>query len=230
MGLKIIESPAFSEALARRLKGLNQAPLVVLDDNPLWLTLLKEGERSLPWALVQMSPASDWIEHLSKHPQLRSGGWLWSPAGRSWPGLPSGWKVLSPPWAWLGMWLLRALPLQGRHVGLLAPAECALENLVGWLPRQGASLSWCDDNSRHLWNQVRLCDVLVIFPGFSSELEAHGVTAGTILIDLRPGRRGLAGNALSTVLSGYGDASTGALRALLPGLALSQQETLIELA
>lgn len=226
MALKIIESPAFSEGLQKRLKGLSQATLVVLDDDPIWLNLLKLGERSLPWVVVQVSPsAGDWW----KHPQLRAGGWVWSPQGQA-PALPSGWKVLGQPWAWLAMWLLKGLALKSRHLGLLAPASCSLENLVGWLPRQGASLSWCDDNSRHLWNQVRLCDILVIFPGFLGELEAHGVTAGTVLLDLRPGRRGLTGSALQTVLSGYGDASTGALQALLPSLALSQQETLIDLA
>ena len=149
---------------------------------------------------------------------------------RSVPVLPHGWRSLQPPWACLARWMLKELPLKGRHVGLLAPPECALENLVAWLPRQGASLSWCDDNCRHLGNQVRLCDLLVLFPGFNTTLEAHQVSAGTALLDLRPEGTSLVGNALYSSLSAFGNAASGALDALLVSLALAQQETLIELA
>lgn len=227
---KIIESPTPSEALQRRLKAVPAAPLVVLDENPIWLTILKQGDRSLPWPLLQMDPNSDWLERISQHPQLRPGGWLWSPGMRSVPVLPHGWRSLQPPWACLARWMLKELPLKGRHVGLLAPPECALENLVAWLPRQGASLSWCDDNCRHLGNQVRLCDLLVLFPGFNTTLEAHQVSAGTALLDLRPEGTSLVGNALYSSLSAFGNAASGALDALLVSLALAQQETLIELA
>jgi hypothetical protein len=230
---KKIDSPAPSQALQRRLKSLPAAPLVILDENPIWLTLLKQGERSIPWALLQMDPQSDWSERLQQHPQLRAGGWLWSPTRQTRPGpagLPPGWRSLQPPWAWLARWLLKELPLKGRHVGLLAPADCALENLVAWLPRQGASISWCDDNCRHLGSQLRLSDLVVVFPGFQQTLEAHQLTVGTALLDLRPDSQGLAGSALHTTLSAFGDASTGALEALLASLVLAQQETLIELA
>jgi len=227
---KFLEVPVLSEALQRRLQALPALPLVVLDEDPGWLGWLKQGDRSLNWPLLQMDPGSDWLERLQQHPQLRPGGWLWSPGDQRLPNLPHGWRQLQPPWATLGRWLLKSQNLKARHVGLLAPPECALDSLAGWLTRQGASLSWCDDNSRHLGSQLRLCDVLLVFPGFQTVLEAHHLSAGGILVDLRPGAAGLAGSALQTTLQGYSDAGRGALHMLLPCLALAQQETLIGLA
>ena len=72
--------------------------------------------------------------------------------------------------------------------------------------------------------------MLILFPGFESVLEAHQLSAGGTLIDLRPGAAGLSGSAMQTTLQVYSDAGRGALHMLLPCLALAQQETLIGLA
>ncbi|MBS2036214.1 hypothetical protein JST97_14585 [bacterium] len=218
---KFLEVPALSEVLQRRLQALPSLPLVVLDSDPGWLSHLKNGDRSLNWPLLQMDPQTEWLDRLQQHPQLRTGGWIWSPGEIRLPPLPHGWRQLAPPWSVLGRWLLKAQNLKARHVGLLAPPEAALEGLVGWLMRQGASLTWCDERSRHLGSQLRLCDVIVVFPGFQAELEAYQLSAGGILIDLRPGAAGLSGSALQATLQGYCDASRGALHMLLPCLAQS---------
>lgn len=228
---KILASPAPSENLKKRLKSFPQAPLVILDSDKIWLNILRSGERSLAWIPVGLEPTPDWRERLSQHPQLRSGGWLWCPeGGTELTGLPQQWKALAAPWAWLGRWLLKEIPLRNRHLGLLGPASANLENLTGWLLRQGASATWLDDSSRHLHNQLKLSDILLVFPGFRTHLEAHQINPGTCLIDFRAASPGLAGNALALTLGAYADASTGALTNLLLALALSQQETLIELA
>ncbi len=227
---KFLEVPSLSEGLQRRLQALPALPLVVLDKDPAWLSILKNGERSLNWPLLQMDPESGWMHHLQQHPQLRPGGWVWSPGETRLPNLPHGWRQLAPPWSTLGRWLLKSQSLKSRHVGLFAPPELALEGLVGWLTRQGASLSWCDDHSRHLGSQLRLCDVLIFFPGFESVIEAHQLSAAGMLIDLRPGAAGLSGSALQTTLQAYCDTGRGALHMLLPCLAIAQQETLIGLA
>lgn len=216
---KFLEVPAISEVLQRRLQALPSLPLVVLDSDPAWLSYLKNGDRSTGWPLLQLDPRADWLEPLQQHPQLRTGGWLWCPSEIGLPQLPHGWRQLPPPWSALARWLLRAQNLKARHIGLFAPPEAALDGLVGWLMRQGASLCWCDERSRHLGSQLRLCDVLVVFPGFGMELEAHQLSAGGTLIDLRPGCSGLSGSALQTTLQGYSDASRGALHMLLPCLA-----------
>lgn len=216
---KFLEVPKLSDALQRRLQALPSLPLVVLDKDPAWLGYLKNGERSLNWPLLQMDPEGAWMERLQQHPQLRPGGWIWSPREVRLANLPHGWRQLAPPWSILGRWLLKPQSLKARHVGLLAPPECGLEGLAGWLTRQGASLTWCDDHSRHLGSQLRLCDVLVLFPGFESVIEAHRLSAGGILIDLRPGASGLSGSALQTTLQAYCDAGRGALHMLLPCLA-----------
>lgn len=231
MSLKILDSPAPSENLRKRLKSFPQAPVVILDCDKIWLNILRSGERSLAWVPVGLEPTSDWRERLTQHPQLRGGGWLWCPEGDTeLNGLPQQWKVLVPPWAWLGRWLLKEISLKNRHVGLLGPANASLENLLGWLLRQGASATWIDDTSRHLCNQLKLSDILLVFPGFRAPLEAHQINPGTCLVDFRCSSQGLAGNALASTLGAYADASTGALSNLLLALALSQQETLIELA
>ncbi|MBN9419968.1 MAG: hypothetical protein J0I12_31220 [Candidatus Eremiobacteraeota bacterium] len=176
-----------------------------------------------------MDPQSSWLERLQQHPQLRPGGWIWSPREVRLANLPHGWRQLAPPWAALGRWLLKSQSLKARHVGLFAPPESGLEGLVGWLTRQGASVSWCDDQSRHLGSQLRLCDIMVFFPGFETAVEAHQLSAGGMLLDLRPGAS-LGGSALQTTLQAYSDAGRGALHMLLPCLALAQQDTLIGLA
>lgn len=227
---KFLEVPSMSEVLQRRLQSLPSLPLVVLDSDPLWLGHLKNGDRSLSWPLLQMDPKSEWLERLQQHPQLRTGGWVWSPREAKLPQLPHGWRQLAPPWAALGRWLLKGQNLKARHVGLLAPPEAALEGLAGWLTRQGASMSWCDERCRHLGSQLRLCDILIVFPGFESELEAHQLSAGGMLIDLRPRAAGLRSSALQATLQVYCDAGRGALHMLLPCLLMAQQETLIGLA
>ncbi|MFN8606534.1 MAG: hypothetical protein U0931_03315 [Vulcanimicrobiota bacterium] len=216
---KFLEVPSMSEVLQRRLQAIHPLPLVVLDHDSAWLNHLKNGDRSLSWPLLQMDPRSEWLERLQQHPQLRPGGWVWSPAETRLSQLPHGWRQLPPPWSALSRWLLKGQSLKARHVGLFAPPEAGLEGLVGWLMRQGASLTWCDQRSRHLGSQLRLCDILIAYPGFEMELEDHQLSAGGILIDLRPGACGLGGSALQATLQVYSDASRGALHMLLPCLA-----------
>jgi hypothetical protein len=194
---------------------------------------LKSGPQVVPWTPVAqpLPPEPAWLERASK--TSRSGVIWWAGPGSA-PPPPSGWKLLRQPWVRLARWLLDGQRLRHRHVGIVAPAWCELEALCGWLVREKASVSWCDDSSRHLWSQLRLCDVVLVFPGTDLCLEARHLAGGTTLIDMRPGSA-VAGSALELTLGAYCDAASGALAPLLGCLALgwpalAQQETLIGLA
>lgn len=163
-----------------------------------------------------------------------SKGVLWWAGPGSPPPLPAGWKPLRQPWVRLARWLLDGQRLRHRHVGIVAPAWCELDALCGWLLKEQASVTWCDDNSRHLNSQLRLSDIVLVFPGADVLLEARHLAAGATLIDMRPGSA-VVGSALQITLGAYADESTGALAPLLSCLALgwpslAQQETLIGLA
>lgn len=194
---------------------------------------LKSAPQIVPWTPVvhALPPEPNWLERAAK---TYRGGVVWWAGPGPLAALPQGWKPLRQPWTRLARRLLDGQRLRHRHVGLVAPAWCDLEGLCGWLLREGASLAWCDDGNRHLLSHLRLCDIVMVFPGAELNLEARHLAAGATLIDLRPGSR-IAGTALELTLGAYADAYTGALSPLLACLALgwppvAQQETLIGLA
>lgn len=221
----ILDNPAPSGTLARRLAALPAAPLLLVDGAPLWNEALASGTRWLPWSAHSCSSKAlpDVLERAAGG---RAAGAVWWPDGPRRLALPAGWRWLPPPWTRLARWYLEGLPLSGRHVTLLAPAHRALDPLCAWLMRQGASVTWCDGSSRHLWSCLRLSDIALVFAGFDWELEARHLAAGATLIDFRPGHS-VGRSALQITLGSYADAESGSLTALLPCLAmgwLAQQE------
>lgn len=219
---KLLPPPSLPEGLQKRLKKLPGAPLLVLDEPVRWQPVLRHGSLPMPWVPVWLEHRTEgWEERLSQHPQLRQGGYYWSPGSPEETALEAHWKRLPAPWTQLARWYLQDLTVAGRHVTLLGPDFCRLEPLTGWLLRRGASVTWTGDNSRHLANQLRLSDIVVLFPGFTTLLEAHQVQPDSIWLDFRPDSPSIAGSALEVTLSGYTDASEGSLDHLLPALATS---------
>ncbi len=228
------------ESVARRLKSLPPSPLLLLDheDSP-WMHHLKVGTRHLAWLPVLYSGPTegdevDLADRLAHHPQLRQGGYAWMPgSGQVRPPLPQKWRYLPHPWSYLARWVLGQVALRGRQVAVVGPASSGLETLAGWLVGQGASLSWCDDHSRHLWSQLRLCDVVLLFPGCATQVEACHLSAGGVFLDFRPTVPAVAGSATEMIVTRYADAASGSLDLLLASLAMgmvAQQETMFELA
>lgn len=232
MAAKILPPPQLSPPLVNAVKSLPAQTLLVVHPSPAsWIEPLKSSAKLLPWTVLCESTEPDWGTW--KGPR---GGLVWQPANTAAATAPPAtWKLLPQPWTRLARWYLERLPLQHRHVALLAPPSAQLEGLCSWLLRQGASLSWVRDRSRQVWSQLRLCDVLVVFPDSDTEVEARHLCGGSVMLDFRPTSQ-IRGTALELTLSAFADAATHSLDALgvalalgLPGMA-PQQETLVGLA
>lgn len=237
---RLLETPTLPTGLLDQLKNLAPPPLLLIDhEESTWSPFLKASP--VPprwWTVLYSGPAEgenpELNEQLRQHPKLRQGGVAWAPES---PGarlqLPARWKFLPPPWSVLAGWYLNTMSLKGKHVTLVAGPESGLENLTSSIGRQGASLSWCQDNSRHLWSQLRLSDVVMVFPGCQLPLEASLFNAGVTLLDFRPESPPMQGSALGMLVQAYQDAHSGLLDLLPAALAISlisRKETLSRLA